>query len=142
MADVVGHRPVHGGVLVDVVGDALVNLVADVVGAELGRGHLAERQRDDPGDVAAERGRDDVGEGVEPQVVALELGRGRRRGLAREGREALQPVAEPLDEPEVGLEPGPLAGGEAGRQLAVLAPGEVQRRAAAPAHRVAGRGRP
>ena len=79
--------------------------------------------------------------GVEPQVVALELGRGLRRGLAREGREALQPVAEPLDEPEVRLEPGALAGRETGRQLAVLAIGEVQGGAAAPAHGVVGRGR-
>ena len=142
MADVVGHRAVLGGVLVYVVRDALVHLVADVVGPELGRRHLPERQGDHPGDVAAERGRDDVGEGVEPQVVPLELGRGLRRGLARQGREALEPMAQPLDESEVRLEPGALAGREPRGQLAVLAPSEVQGRAAAPAHRVARRGRP
>ena len=141
MADVVGHRAVLGGVLVNVVRDALVHLVADVIGPELGGWHLAERQRDHPRDVATEGGRDDVGEGVEPQVVPLELGRGLRRGLAREGGEVLQPVAQPLDEPEVRLEPRALAGREAGRQLAVLAIGEVQGGAAAPAHGVAGRGR-
>ena len=142
MADVVGHRGVLGGVLVDVVGDALVHLVADVVGPELGRRHLAERQRDHPGDVAAEGGRDDVGERVETEVVALEIGRGLRRGVARERGEALEPVAQPLDEPEVSFEPGSFAGREAGRQLAVLAVREVEGRAAAPAHRVARRRRP
>ena len=139
---VVGHRAVLGGVLVDVVGDALVHLVADVGCAELGCRHLAERQGDHARDVATERGRDDVGEGVEPQIVPLELGRGLRRGLAREGREALQPVAQPLDEPEVRLDPGALGGREAGRQRAVLAVGEVEGGAAAPAYRVARRGRP
>ena len=142
VVDVVGHRGVFGGVFVDVVRDALVHLVADVRGAELGGGHLAERQRDHPRDVATERGRDDVGEGVEPQVVALELGRGLRRRVAREGGEALQSMAEPFDEPEMGLQPGPFADGETGRQLPVLAVGEVQGRAATPAHRVARRGRP
>ena len=42
----------------------------------------------------------------------------------------------------MGLDARSFAGGETGRQLAVLAVGEVKGRAAAPAHRVAGRGRP
>ena len=126
------------GVVVDVVGDALVHLVADVVGPELRRRHFTERQRDDPGDVATERGGDDVAEGVEPPVVLLERrGRSRRR-VARQGRQPLEPLSKALDEPEVGLEPRAIGGAELRGQVPIFLIREVERGAAVRAGRVTG----
>ena len=121
----------------DVVGDALVHLVADVVGAELRRRHLAQGKGDDPCDVATEGGRDDVDEGVELQVVAVERAGGPDRGFAGEGRQALEPVAEPVDEAEVGLEPGAVVRVEARCDRPVLLVREVQGAAPVGADRVA-----
>ena len=138
---VVGHRDVLGRVVVDVVGDALVDLVADVVAAELRGRHLAERKGNHPRDVATERRGDDVREGVEAPVVLLECGGRPCRGVAGKRRQAFQPPAEPVDEPEMRFDSCPIDGIETARQRAVLAVREVERRPPAHAHRIAGGGR-
>ena len=60
------------------------------------------------------------------------------RRVAGQGRQALEPVAEPVDQAEVGLEPGAVVRVEAGRYRPVLLVGEVQGAAPVGADRVAG----